>query len=182
MKLPRKLTYHIGIMSALAAMSSALSYALIAPAQIHLSETKKNKSYISDGLILGGDRTVDEVSIKDIRHASNLGFERIVIDLDSTRGSEKKVQRPPYYQVSINPEEKRLVFTLWGKAKLDFDPKKVMSSFKQSSMIQNIMLLPTLEDDSWTFAIVMKSTSPVEVFELTHPVRLILDFQKKKDS
>lgn len=182
MKSSQKLTYRIGIVSILAAMNIGPSYALIAPAKIHFSEAKKNRSYVSDGLILGGDRTVDEVSVKDIRHASNVGFERIVIDLDSSRGAEKKVQRPPYYQVSINPEEKRLVFTLWGKAKLDFDPKKVISSFKQSSMIQNIMLLPTLEEDSWTFAISMKSTSPVEVFELTHPVRLILDFQKKKES
>jgi hypothetical protein len=40
------------------------------------------------------------------------------------------------------------------------------------------MLLPRLEDQTWTLAFELKSKSPVEVFELTKPVRIILDIKK----
>jgi hypothetical protein len=71
--------------------------------------------------------------------------------------------------------------SVWGRPKLHFNSKKVLAAFKRSSVIQNVVLLPRLEDDSWTFVFELKSESPVEVFELTQPVRVIMDIQRKKN-
>ncbi len=155
---------------------SATASAEIRPDKIHVADSKKNLSYIRDGLFIGGDKAIDEVVVKDIRRAPNTGFERIVIDLEGTRNGEPTaIQRPPYFQLSVTPDEKRLVFTLWGKPKLSFDSRKVIEAFKKSDVIKAVTLLPRLEEDTWTFVFELKGNTPVEVFELSNPVRVILD-------
>jgi hypothetical protein len=152
------------------------AYAELRPESIHVAQPKKVGAYVRDGVITGGDSVIDGVIVKDIRRAPNAGFERIVIDLEGSReGEPVAIQRPPYYQVAVNPDEKRLVFTVWGKPKLDFDAKRVMNAFKKSRVVQNIQLLPSLENDSWSFVAELKGENPVEVFELSNPVRIILD-------
>jgi hypothetical protein len=151
------------------------------PERVHVAEAKKTKSYVRDGLITGGDRAVDDVVIKDIRRATNSGFDRIVIDLEGVKNGEPAgIQRSPYYQIAVTPDERRLIFSIWGRPKLNFDSKKVLNSFKRSSVIQNVVLLPRLEDDSWTFVFELKTDTPVEVFELSNPVRVIMDVQHRK--
>lgn len=169
------------IAAAFVTLFSKNSYPDVRPENVHSADTKKTKAYIHDGLIVGGgNKSKEPVIVKDIRRAVNPGFERIVIDLvNTTQGEPSAGQRPPYYQVAITPDEKRLVFTVWGKPKLGFNPKKVLASFKRSSVIQNIVLLPRLEDDVWMFVLELKSDSPVEVFELSNPTRVILDVQQK---
>ena len=149
------------------------------PERVHVADLKKTQAYVKDGLIVGGDRAVDEVVVKDIRRASNRGFERIVIDVDgSHNGDAVAVARPPYYQVNVSPDERRLIFTIWGNPKLGFNAKKVIQSFKKSRAISGLELLPRLEDDSWTFVMNLKEGRSVEVFELTKPVRIIVDVRE----
>jgi hypothetical protein len=152
------------------------------PDRIHVADAKKNDFYIRDGLVIGGDKAIDQVVVKDIRRASNpAGFERVVIDIDGNRdGEPAAISRPPYYQVSVTPDERRLVFTVWGHPKLAFNSKKINASFKKSKVFKGIDLLPTVEDDSWTFSIEMRSLRPVEVFELGDPARVIIDVKTGK--
>jgi len=153
----------------------------VRPERVYLADAKKNKAYVRDGLIVGGDRAIDDVVVKNIRRSINKGFERVVIDLEANRNGEPAViQRPPYFQLAATPDERRLVVTMWGRPKLSFDAKKVIAAFKRSSVIERIVLLPRLEDTSWTFVFELKAGSPVEVFELSKPVRLILDIQQKR--
>jgi hypothetical protein len=163
---------------ALATFSSAAS-AELRPDKVHVADAKKNLSYIRDGLFVGGDKAIDEVVVKDIRRAANPGgFERVVIDLEGSKNGEPAaIPRPPYYQVSVTPDEKRLVFTLWGKPKLGFDSNRVVAAFRKSSVIENVVLLPKVEDNTWTFVFELKGDSPVEVFELADPVRVIIDIK-----
>lgn len=160
----------------------ASSSAAIRPDKIFLTEGRKNNSYIRDGLILGGDASIEDVTVKDIRRANNGEFERIVIDLEGSRagGEPAAISRPPYYQIAVTPDEKRLVFTLYGRAKLAFDAPKVQSAFKKSSVVQKIQLFPKLEEDSWTFAMETHSAYSVEAFDLSNPVRVIIDIKRKK--
>ena len=145
---------------------------------VHVVEPRKNKAYIKDGVFIGGDRAIDDVVVKDIRRAANLGFDRMVIDLEGNKNGEPAaISRPPYYQISVSPEEKRLTFTVWGRPKLHFNAKKVLAAFKKSPIIQKIELLPRLEDNSWTFTVNLKSGTPVEVFELSDPIRIIVDIR-----
>ncbi|MGK5083220.1 hypothetical protein WDW37_07920 [Bdellovibrionota bacterium FG-1] len=166
---------------------ASVSQAELKPEMVHVADSKKNLAYVRDGLYVGGDRAINHVSVRDIRYARNAGsqggYERIVIDLQGTQdGEPAAVPRPPYYQVAVNPDERRLVVTLWGKPRLEFDPLKIKAAFKKSSAIQAVSLLPRVEDDSWTFVFELKDESPVEVFELSNPVRIIIDLKTLKKS
>lgn len=165
----------------------SLAYSEIRPEKIFVADSKKNELYRKEGLITGGDRTISDVIIKDIRRAVNPGqgtnraYERVVIDLTGTRNGESAaIPRPPYYQLAMRPSEKRILISIWGKPQLAFDSRKVMAAFHKSSVVSQVSLLPKIEDDLWTFSIDLKQDSSVEVFELTTPVRLIVDIAKKR--
>lgn len=147
--------------------------------KVHLAENKKTQVYIQDGLFVGGDRMIDQVIIKDIRRASNAGFERLVIDLEGNRrGEQAAIARSSYFQVAVSPEEKRIVFTIWGNPTLSFDSRRVVAAFKRSLIVEKIELFPRLEDEMWSFVLFLKGKSPaVEVFELSQPARIIVDIR-----
>lgn len=148
------------------------------PDRIHVADERKNLAYIRDGLIIGGDQAVNEFVVKDIRRAPNKGFERIVINLEGNQNGEPSaISRAPYFQIAVTPDEKRLVFNLYGRPKLGFDSRKVIQGFKKSSLVQNVVLLPRLEEDVWTFVLELRQGTPVEVFELGNPVRLVVDMK-----
>jgi hypothetical protein len=174
-------TPKVGFLFAIALWVSIPATAAIKPERVHTAEAKKNNFYIRDGLIVGGDRAIDQVVIKDIRRAANPAYERVVIDLESSRNGElSPIPRPPYYQVAVTPDEKRLVVTVFGAPRLSFDSGKVASAFRKSKSFREITLLPSVEKDTWTFAFQMKSIAPVEVFELSNPVRIIIDVKAAK--
>jgi hypothetical protein len=151
------------------------------PGKVHTADSKKNLSYIRDGIFVGGDRAIDQVAVKGIRRSSQAGYERIVIDLEGTKGGEPAaIPRPPFYQVAVNPEEKRLVLTISGRPRLEFDAKKVSGAFSGSPAVQKVVFLPKVEEDSWTSVFELKSETPVEVFELVEPVRIIVDLKTAK--
>jgi hypothetical protein len=167
--------------SAMIGFSSTATRAEIRPEKIHLSDNKKTQNYLADGLIMGGDRAISGILVKDIRRALNPGYERVVLDLQGLENGEpSELPRAPYFQLAVNAEENRMVMTLWGQPKLGFNSKKVISAFKSSKIIKNVVLLPRIEDDSWTFVFEVAPHANVEVFELNKPVRLILDIQAKK--
>lgn len=161
----------------------ATAQADLRPEKVYVAENRKTQTYIKDGLIVGGDQAIQDVIVKDIRRAKNPLFERIVVDLEGNQAGEPAaIQRPPYYQVAVTPDEKRLVFTVYGKPKVGLDAKKVNNEFKHSEWVQGIELFPKMERDSWTFALDMKSGQAVEVFELSDPVRVIIDIRNSKTS
>jgi hypothetical protein len=163
---------------ALACVFQQAALAELRPDKVRVAQAKKTEAYLRDGLITGGDEAINEVSVKDIRRASNAGYERIVIDLEGTKSGEAAaIPRPPFYQISVTPDERRIVVTIWGKPKLNFDSKKVVNAFKRSSVIQNVELMPRVEEKTWTFVFGLKGESPVEVFELSNPVRIIMDIK-----
>jgi hypothetical protein len=174
---------NIGILGLLSVSQTA--WAEIPKEKVYLAGSIKNNAYIKEGLFTGGDRSTDQVEILNIRRSSNQNFERIVIDLKKL-GDPKfpQLQHPPYYQAALHPSKARLDMTLWGNPRLSFNPKKVLAAFnkksaKKNSAIVAINLLPKLEDDTWTFYLDLQSGSLVEVFELTQPVRIIVDIKKK---
>jgi len=156
--------------------------AAVEPQRVFQADGKKTKRYLADGVVVGGDAAIQSVRVKEIRRAANLeGFERIVIDLEASRadGEPTALARPPYYQVSINPEERRLIYTLWGKPQLDFNAPKVVEAFKKSPVIQSVELLPPVHSDQWSFVLNLKTGRPAEVFDLSGPARIITDIRLK---
>jgi hypothetical protein len=173
--------FHLGaiLLASLSTLVSSQAFAELKPDRVHLAQGRKTGNYVADGLVNGGDQAMNDVVVKDIRRAVNPGFERVVIDLQATRGGEDAaISRPPYYQVSINPDENRIVVTIWGKPRLEFNSKKVVNEMKKSNVVQSVDLLPPMDGDSWTFVANLKTKRPVEVFELANPVRIILDIKR----
>jgi hypothetical protein len=164
----------------IALLAAANASAEVRPDRVHAVEGRKAGVYVDDGIYAGGDHAIEDVNTQDIRRASNRGFERIVIDLTGTsEGESVAIPRPPYYQVSISPDEQRVLVTLWGNPKLSFNARKVLREFSRSPSVKKIDLYPKLEADSWTFALELKSARPVEVFDLANPVRIILDIRSQ---
>ncbi len=165
-------------------MTVSHSYSAVTPAgmsaqDIHVADSTKTKLYLKEGLVIGGDRTIDDVIILDVRHSMNTDYERVVIDLDGNKNGEPAViQRPPYYQVEISPVQKRMVVTVFGKPKLAFDAARVKKGFSKSKLVKSVELFPVLEKDRWSFAITFTSAKSAEIFELANPVRVILDLKK----
>lgn len=151
------------------------------PERFHPAQPRKTSAYIRDGVFTGGDRSVDDVEIRDVRHATNRGFERIVVDLGVDRlGATAPLSHAPYYQVAVNPDEKRLVISVWGRPRPVFNARKVRASFRKSRSVQNLALLPPVDPEVWTFVAEMRVNRPVEVFELSDPARIIVDIRTKK--
>jgi hypothetical protein len=172
-----------GLLAGLLGLSFVFLTALadLKPEKVHMAEAKKTGFYIQDGLFTGGDKTVADSVVRDIRRGPNKGFERVVVELSGNTGGENQnLQRPPYYQVAVSPDENRLAFTIWGSPKVDFDTTKMIKSFKSSAVIQNVSLFPKMEKENWTFVFEMKPGHSVEVFELSNPARIIVDIKTSK--
>ncbi len=153
----------------LACLIGPSASAALEPNQIREALPKKTEMYLKEGVFSGGDREVRAGLVKDIRRAANGGFERIVIDLDSVTA--------PYYQASIEPSQRRILFTLFGSLRLGIDAKKIVTHFKKSPLISRVEFFPKVEDDAWTFALHLKNAVPVEVFELAAPTRIVVDLK-----
>ncbi|MBU6375776.1 MAG: hypothetical protein KGQ59_07260 [Bdellovibrionales bacterium] len=167
------------LVSLVAVFSVTHANASLEQSRFFQADGKKTEHYISDGVVVGGDPAIHSVRVTEIRRSTNPKFERVVIDLDASRpdGELTALARPPYYQVSVNPEEKRIVYTIWGKPQLDFQAQKALKEFRKSRVIENIEFLPAINPDQWTFVLNLKAGSPVEVFDLTQPARIITDIR-----
>ncbi len=152
------------------------SWASLEPSRIFQAQGKKIEKYISDGLIVGGEPTVLAAEVQDIRRSANDKYERIVIDLIDSRSSGLT----PYYQVSVNPEEKRLIYTVWAKPQSAFQISKVKTAMKKSRAVESVELLPMVEADRWSFVLNLKLDGPVEVFDLSNPGRIITDIRLRR--
>jgi hypothetical protein len=156
-------------LSVLFFLSISSAVAALEPSHIHEALPKKTENYLGEGLVMGGDREVQGGIVKDLRRATNAGFERIVLDLDT--------EKTPYYQAAVEPNEKRIVVTLFGSPKIGFNAKKVVEQFRKSPLVQKVELFPKVEDDTWIFALHLRAAVPVEIFELSAPSRIIIDLK-----
>jgi hypothetical protein len=141
----------------------------------HVASMKKTGTYATSGYFSGGKKSITAARLKDIRRGPQKGGgERIVFDLESLGGSADEV---PFFQVNINPEEGRLIVSLWADVTYEHDPARVDSAFRASPRVKSISVLPRIEDGMATIELPLKSTKAVKVeaFYLTHPARIILD-------
>ena len=151
----------------------------VRPEKVQTSDVRKTNVYLPDGVVVGGDRAINDPVITGIRRAGNAGFDRVVIDIEANvNGSPAPIPRPPYYQVAVNKEEKRVVVTVSGNPRLSFDSEKVLAGFGKSPVVNKVMLFPRMNEASWTFALELKAAAPIEVFELTDPVRIVIDIRR----
>lgn len=158
---------------------STLAFGSIDPTQVHQAKERKTNSFISDGVFVGGDRSVQEIVVSNVRHSMNSGYERVVVDLKKNeKGELQGMDKTPFYHAAVSKDQGRVVFTLFGNPRLDLNPQAVLGTFKKSKLIKNIDFMPLLEKDRWQFIVELSNPAAVEVFALLNPTRLILDLRK----
>lgn len=150
-------------------------WAMPTPVERHVVSGSKSGHYFSEGLFAGGDKTVTSAKLRDIRRGPNpkLGFERVVLDLDS----DAQAGMLPHFEVNAVPAEGKILVSIWADVNYDFDGAKVQKAFAKSTRILRVNPLPRVEDG---LTIIEFFTKPqkkvkVEVFKLSNPGRIILD-------
>jgi len=140
----------------------------------------KKDFYITEGSFTGGDRTSSDFTVSNVRVASNpAGYDRVVIDLSGNHLGEKStLTRPPFYLIEVDPNEKRVLITLYGLPKLDFSTMSSIQSARKAKMISELEFTPLANQDRWSWVIHSRQTPKVEVFELTEPARIIIDLKQ----
>jgi hypothetical protein len=151
------------------------------PEKVRVAEKTKRGAYVRDGLIVGGDQAITDVIILDLRQSKKYGFERLVLDLEGNLdGEPATIDRPPYFQTEVSPDMRRVVFTVWGNPRLAIDSAKIVRRFRKSKLVRKVHLMPVLEPDRWRFVLEMKKKAAVEVFELSNPIRIVMDLKPRK--
>lgn len=152
------------------------------PDKIHVAERQKTSSWVREGLVTGGDGSVEGVVVRNVKFGKpGQGVERIVVELS---GPQKAVlPKAPYYQMAVTPELQQLTLTVFGSPKLQFaDPKLMQTAlFKKSGIFEEKMRIQDpIEKDRWNLTLPLKRSAPVavEVFELSNPLRIVIDVKK----
>jgi len=154
--------------------------AMLRPEKFQVADSRKVPRYTVDGVVIGGDAAIDQVVVDDIRFSQKEKYERIVVNLIGLKeGAPAPIARPPYFQVEVSPDQRRVMLSLWGRPQINFDPKIVQARLKKSYLIDKVDLLPKLEPEIWNFVIHLKSGHAVEIFELKSPVRIVMDIRRK---
>ena len=136
---------------------------------VYRAEPKKTQVYIREGVVEGGEPTIQGAFVSNIRRSKNADFERVVVDIDS--------KAVPAFHISVEPGAHRILVTVMGNAKTSFDATKIVSSFRKSALIERVDLFPKLDDGFWTFSLQLRREVPVEAFTLSGPSRIVLDLK-----
>jgi len=150
----------------LALFSQVNAFAEIATTEV---DYKKNNRYVQAGVYYGGTKDGTHAVLKDIRWANNGEYERVVIDLEPPKH--------PYFQVSIENEQKRIVITFWNRTSIEADIKSVLTKLNKSKIVKSAQIYPGLDDELSILSIYLKAATPTEVFSLANPNRIILDLK-----
>lgn len=166
------------LMSALTPPAQANSVPGPKPEQVYIAEAKKSDHYIKEGLITGGDGAIQNVALQDLRFSKNAKYERLVLDLDvKSVPNGAGIARPPFYQVELTPELKRVVVTVFGQVKYALNPARSVKAARASNLIKKIEFLPQVMSDRSSFVLHLKKPIGIEVFELSQPTRVIVDIR-----
>ncbi len=159
--------------------SAFQSLAQVDTEAFHQALKLKKNLYYQDGTVTGGDRNSSDFRVSQIRIAPNpAGYDRMVIDLaGNVSGDKSALARPPYYQVELDSVLKLVHVTLYGKPKLEFSTQATAKAVKKTHHLTSVELLPLVEQDRWTFTLHTRPKVKIEVFELTEPARIIVDFK-----
>lgn len=133
----------------------------------------KTGKYIEQGFFAGGDKTVSQASLKEIRRGPQKEYERIVIQLDAEKGV-------PYFQFQLAPDENRFVLSIWSDVDSAVDTAKLEKMFSSSKRVKKLSVLPRVEEGLTLleFTLASGATKPkAEAFYLTNPSRIVVDIQ-----
>ena len=139
----------------------------------------KKNIYLSEGSLTGGDRSISHFRVAQVRVAANAaGYDRIVLEIQGNESStQSKLTHPPFYLVENDPDNKRVIITLYGKPTLDFSRQASEQQARKTKHISSLEFLPLVEEDRWTWVIHTQVPVKTEVFELSEPARIIIDLK-----
>ncbi len=138
----------------------------------------KKKIYISQGSFTAGSSETKRAILTEIKVAKNPeGYVRWVLtSVDNVAGETGPLSIPPYTVVENRYDERKTIVTLFGNLTLKSKIEDAVTQAKKTGLFEDIDLLPVLEKDRWTFTIRHKKQLKLEVFQLSNPARVVLDF------
>ena len=155
------------------------TYAQFDPAGFKQALKLKKNIYFSDSTISGGDGSVSDFRVSQIRLAANKdGYDRIVLELQGNdSGSKSALTIPPFYMVENDSNNKRVLITLFGKVKQEFSRQIASQQARRTKFISHLEFLPLVDTDRWSWLVYTQVPVKAEVFELTSPSRIIIDLK-----
>lgn len=113
-------------------------------------------------------------SLSDIRYSANESRHRLVWEM-----AEQRSDAPRYEIRQIDTESGiRLEVVLIDVYAYDYPLNEVLPIEPDDGVLERIESLPTFDDASLGFAIVLSTPTDYEAFELTEPVRIVLDIAR----
>lgn len=170
----------LSVVMAMFLLLSSIAFAQFDESGFRQALPLKKGVYLNEGAFSGGDRGSSDFRVSRIRIAPNpAGYDRLVIDLaGNTDGEKSTLARPPFYWVELSDHHRKVNVTLYGKAKLDFSTQTAIQAARKTKTIAKLDFIPPVNPDRWTWSIDTQMPVKVEVFELTHPARIIIDLKK----
>lgn len=163
--------------SVLAQDQDAVISTTSSPTSLRTALKLKKNLYRSEGATVGGVPTVNQFTVNNLRVGTHgQDYDRVVVETQFP--SQGAQQQAPSFHVEVNSNTHTTVVTLYGHAQLAFNTKLVQNQIKKTKWIQKIQLMPVVDQDRWIFSIDTTPGTEVEVFELSQPGRIILDFKK----
>jgi hypothetical protein len=156
-------------------------YARFAPERVLTALTSSSEQFISNGVFQGGDRTVLESAIQNIQRQTVKGShaERFVVQLQQLgqleKGKAPLLQACPYYQVAIDPDNRRLSLSIWPQVADQLQIADLERQFVKSELIQKILLVPRLENEIWSLVFELKKTIEIQVYEQPSAQKIIIE-------
>jgi hypothetical protein len=160
-------------------LSLSLCWPAFAATPYKRSLNVKKNAYMSDGVFIGG-KAGHGASLLGVRRQSSkkLQMERVVLDLGD---KETKTSREmPFYQVSVDAAQKRIVLDL---AQLKFSKvteSQLKSLFMKSQFVESVALSFDPEDKGATMVLNLKRPMRLEVFQMMNknkPARVVMDLK-----
>lgn len=149
------------------------------PHEVMTAQKSKQEIYVMDAIVRGGDANTQGGVFSNVRWAKKNGYERLVIDIEG-KGENWEGRNPPYFQVGLNPGEKKISIDIRGVGARKVTQQDISKALSKSGLLQSAYLAPRIEGELVSMELATRKAVDVEAFYLLSPPRIILDIRAKR--
>lgn len=144
------------------------------PSKVQPLMPRKNSMYLEQGVFLGGDSSVKDFSVKEVRCGRQKAFERCVVEL-------KPGESLPYVHLGLTRGAKEAILHFRSRS-VDMptllSKSALLSQLKKTHIVGKLEYLDVegADPEAVQIRIELHHKAGVEAFLLSNPTRLVLDF------
>ena len=122
------------------------TFAEFSPHEVMPAAKGKQDVYVMDAIIRGGDSQTKSATLSNIRWAKKGNYERIVLDIEA-EGAEVANMAPPYFQVGLNPTQKKISLDIRNIANRKVTQENLDKVISRSSLLRGAYMAPKVEGE-----------------------------------